>query len=132
MSYPPPVPFGGGQGPANMQHALTMIASTTNVTELVQTVAEAYRLTVSLDRDIIEIQAHYRALEQSDQQLHEQIMLALEGQFTQRADQIAFVERIANRLIDEGQYDAAYSIISQLMTILQQSPVAEAFSKRRP
>jgi hypothetical protein len=130
MSYPPLAPYGGAF-PTGRQQMIGMIAATTDVTALVNTVAEAYRLTVSLDRDVAEIEAYYRRLEETDRQLHQQIMLALEGRFTERAAQIAFVERMVTQLIEHKQFDVAHSIVTQLMKLLQQSPVEEAFSQKR-
>jgi hypothetical protein len=122
----PQTPVHGG-----MAHMRSAIASTTNVTQLVTTVVEAYKLTVSLERDIVEIKAYYANLEATNRQLHSEIMAALEGRFTERAQQVAFVERIASQLIEQRQFETAHSIVTQLMKLLQQSPVDEAFGKRR-
>ena len=120
--------FGGDHHSAPQM--MRMIAATTDVTALVGTVAEAYRLTVSLERDIVEIKAHFANLEQTNRQFHQEIMAALEGRFTERAAQIAFIERVATQLIEREQYEVAHSMVTQLMTLLKQSPVDEAFSKR--
>jgi hypothetical protein len=108
-----------------------MIAATTDMNALASTVADAYRLTVSLERDIIAIKAHYATLQKSNLQFHQEIMAALEGRFAERAAQIAFIREAATQLIAEKQFDIAHSIINQLMQLLQISPVDEAFSKQR-
>jgi hypothetical protein len=116
--------------PTNRQQIMGMITGTTNMTSLVSQVVDAYRLTISLKRDLAEIEAHYRNLEASNRQLHEEIMTALTGSFAERATQIGFVERIATQLIAQGEHDIAHSIVSQLITLLRKSPVEEAFQAR--
>lgn len=118
-------------GTTSVGELTRMVASTTDITALASTVAEAYRLTVSLERDIVAIRSHYAALEQSNRQFHEEVLAALQGRFAERAAQIAFIRETATQLIAEKQFDIAHSIISQLMQLLQKSPVEEAFSNRR-
>lgn len=131
MTNPLPAPYDGQNHPPTGQQIQAMIAASKNVTALVKSVADAYRLTITLKRDIAQIEGHYTHLEQKDRQIHEEIVLALEGRFLERAAQIDFVERIASQLIEKGEYEIAHSIISQLMKILQQSPTREAFANRR-
>jgi hypothetical protein len=109
---------------------IRMVASTTDIGSLMGTVFEAYRLTVSLERDIIEIKSYYSNLERSNRQLHDQLMLALKGRFAERAAQIALIRDVAKQLIAEKQFDLAHSIVSQLMGILNQSPLDETQSIR--
>lgn len=130
MGYPPPAAMRHADPPGSLGQAMQFVAAATDMNALVATVAEAYRLTVSLERDVLAIKAHYRHLEQTDRQLHDQIMAALDHRFTERASQIGFIERMAAQFIDRGEYDAAQSIITQMMGLLQQSPVDEAFSQR--
>lgn len=128
-----PVPY-NPQRPTNgtsVSDMVRMVASTTDVRALVSTVAEAYRLTVSLERDIVEIKAYYENLERQNAQFHREMMLALEGRFSERAAQIVLVRETATQLIAEKQFDLAHSIINQLMKLLQQSPVEEVMSNRR-
>lgn len=109
---------------------IRMVASTTDIGSLMGTVVEAYRLTVSLERDIIEIKSYYSNLESSNRQLHDQLMLALKGRFAERAAQISLIRDVAKQLIAEKQFDLAHSIVSQLMSILNQSPLDETQSIR--
>jgi hypothetical protein len=107
-----------------------MIAATTDINALAGTVAEAYRLTVSLKRDVVEIKAHYSALEKSNRQFHEEMLALLAGRFAERAATISFIREAVTNLIAEKQFDIAHSIISQLTALLRQSPLDEAFSIR--
>lgn len=118
-------------GKSSIGELTRMVASTTDITALAGTVAEAYRLTVSLERDIVAIKSHYAALEKSNRHFHKEVMAALQGGFAEHAAQIAFIKEAATQLIAEKQFDIAHSIISQLMQLLQQSPVDEAFTKLR-
>lgn len=128
-----PVPYNPHRSNSgtSISDMMRMVASTTDVRALVSTVAEAYRLTVSLERDIVEIKAYYENLEMQNAQFHREMMLALQGRFLERAAQIALVRETATQLIAEKQFDLAHSIISQLMRLLHQSPVEEAMSSRR-
>ncbi|MFN7305228.1 MAG: hypothetical protein ACK5TQ_01450 [Acetobacteraceae bacterium] len=107
-----------------------MIVATADINALAGTVAEAYRLTVSLERDIVEIKARYSALEKSNRQFHEEMMAALAGRFAERAATISFIREAVTNLIAEKQFDIAHAIIGQLTELLRQSPLDEAFSIR--
>ena len=64
-----PAPYPGQNPPPTGQQIQEMIAASKNVTALVKSVADAYRLTISLKRDIAQIEGHYTHLEQKDRQI---------------------------------------------------------------
>jgi hypothetical protein len=130
MEFPPATRPAHYDVPGNKQQIIGMIAGTTNMTSLVAQVVDAYRLTISIKRDLAEIEGHYRTLAETNRQLHDEIMTALQGSFAERAMQIGFIERMATQLIHEGQHDIAHSVVTQLMVILRKSPVEEVFGRR--
>ncbi|MEI9990120.1 MAG: hypothetical protein WDM86_08785 [Rhizomicrobium sp.] len=115
----------------NMVQALNAIASTTDVTSLLREVAEAYRLTITLERDIQEINLHYRNLEQVNSHVHDEIMSALDRAYSERAEQVAMIERIVHVWTEREQYDLAHSATMKMMDLLKTSPLDKALEARQ-
>ena len=126
-----PGPYTGGHtGQAPFEHVITAIRASTDVTALAKAVIDAYELTVSLELDRAKIDAHYSSLRIRNSQSHEQVMFALEKNFSERAMSIEFIRATANKLMEDKQYEIAHSIVTQLMEILKNSPINEAFARR--
>jgi len=108
-----------------------MIAATADITALASTMIEAYKLTVTLERDITHIKEHFAEQRQRNENDHEEIMLAMTQGFEDRRRAVATIEKIVMKLIEHEQYDMAHAATMQLTAILQQSPVEDAYSKFR-
>ncbi len=111
--------------------AIAMIASTTDMTSLLREVAEAYRLTISMERDIHEIDTHYRHLEQVDSHIHDEIMLALERSYAERAEQVAMIERVVTAWNEREQFELAHSATIKMLELLKASPLDKALETRQ-
>lgn len=117
--------------PNSVSYAMHAIAATTDVTALFKEVVEAYRLTVSLERDIREIDAHYSNLKKVNAEVHEEIMLALNSAYTERARQIEMIERIVVLWTEKEQYELAHSATMKMMELLENSPLDKALATRQ-
>lgn len=108
---------------------LRMISATTDVTSLASLAMDAYRLKISLERDIVHIKEHYAEQRQRNQHIHEEIMLALAEGFEDRKRIVASIEKVAIGLIDAKEYQMAHTLTMQLSEILKRSPIGEVYSK---
>lgn len=121
----------GYSPPSTIHHAMHAIAATTDINALLREVFEAYRLTVSLERDIHEISSHYDNLRTLNAEIHEEIMLALDSAYSERANQIKMIERIVILWTEKAQYDLAHSATMKMMQLLEKSPLDQAMAARQ-
>lgn len=112
--------------PTVMTEAVEFISATTDLMSLARLVAETYQLAVTAPRDLAMIEARHRHMETTERQLHDRMLLALDGTLKERQSQIEFVERMATVFIDLGEYETAQKIISQLIETLRISPLGQA------
>lgn len=107
------------------------IATAHNVTALAKLALEAFELTVTLERDVKLIDSHYDRLKQVDRELHREVMEAMRQNFAERERAIGIVEKMAEKLVDNGDYECANQIVIKLMELLSRtSPVDEAVKIR--
>lgn len=109
---------------------IEMVKAQTDVTELLKVVADCYRLSVTAERDIAEIAHHYELERQKSSHRHDEIMLALENEYAERAQQITTIERAAMALIERGQFELAQVIISQLLELQKTSVISTVHAQR--
>jgi len=124
----PPVHF----APGNLQLLGRAVAATTDVTALARLVSDAYQLTVTLERDMAATDAFFRFQTQLAQFEHEEIIKAMELGFQRQDRAIGVIEKITSQLIVAEQFDMAHTIVTQMITLLQSSPVKDAYSPHRP
>ena len=129
--YQPPVPTRLPGHNISSRELMGMIASTADVTALANTMMDAYKLTVSLERDITQIKEHFAEQRQRNEFDHDEIMLAMMQGFEDRKRAVATIEKVVMALIERDQYEMAHAATMQLTAILQRSPVEDAYSKNR-
>lgn len=113
------------------QGVFRAIASTTDVTALCREVIEAYRLTVSLQRDIAEIKNHHETARLLNADIHEEVMLALTRSYDERGKQVDMIEKVVLLWTASGHFEIAHAATMKMLELLAQSPLEQAFRNRR-
>lgn len=113
-----------------MNAVIAQVLQTTDVNAMAREIAEAYRLTVSLDRDMAAIDATLKVALKDADQLHEQIMFGLEKGFAEREQSIAIVKQFVELNVAAGNVEEAKQVLLHLMTVLEKSPTDRAIEQR--
>lgn len=113
-----------------MNDLMRQIRSTENVVDLARQVTEAYRLTISLERDMMAINQRASIERQLASDLHREIMFGLESRFAERKEAIDITRSVITAWVSMGMHELAKECLDKLMALLSASPTDDAIRQR--
>lgn len=113
-----------------MHDLIRQIQASDNVVDLAREVTEAYRLTVSLERDMLAINLRASIERQLASDLHREIMFGLESRFAERKEAIDITRSVITAWVTMGMHELAKDCLDKLLALLTASPTEDAIRQR--
>lgn len=106
---------------------IELIKAQTNLTDLARVAAECYQLTITAERDMAEIETRYKMASELNASIHEEVMDELEREHAKRERDADRAERLASKFLENGQFEMAFAITSQIIEAQKGSVLETAY-----